>query len=124
MDMTVDCIEAIEEGDCDSGLDMIEKALNERRIVLGVIGKPEPPLFGNSTVPKNPSPGDEIRPGDQVKVTSHSLRPKYLFGKILPVVKVNEKTVNVNFPVDPSMRRYSGARNVRVPRSCIQKVTS
>ena len=56
--------------------------------------------------------------GDTITFTK-PLRPVYLIGKTATVTKVNDKTVVVDFPNDPAMRRYSGASGVRVPKSCV-----
>ena len=59
-----------------------------------------------------------IGAGDTITFTK-PLRPTYLIGKMATVTKVNDKTVVVDFADDASLRRYSGAEGVRVPKSCV-----
>jgi hypothetical protein len=52
-------------------------------------------------------------------VLNSKINPKYLRGTIVVVRKINDKSVLVDFPRDPSMRRYSGARGVRCPKTIV-----
>lgn len=57
--------------------------------------------------------------GDTVILTD-PIRPVYMQGQEATIQKVNGKTVVVDFPENPILRRYSGANGVRVPKSCVQ----
>ena len=58
--------------------------------------------------------------GDYATFNSRS-NPAYLCGSEVSVVKVNKKTVAVDFPYEDHLRGYSGAKNVKVPISMLDK---
>ena len=61
----------------------------------------------------------DLAVGDTVILTE-PIRPVYMQGQEATVTKINGKTVAVTFPDNPSLRRYSGASDVRVPKSCVE----
>lgn len=76
-DLAMAMIDHIEQGRLDDDLSLVAHAIKMRQTATGSL--PTTPLFGNSTVPKNGSPGDRIMPGDTIKITGR-LRPNYLLG--------------------------------------------
>lgn len=59
-----------------------------------------------------------LRAGDEV-VLGGDIHPTYLAGVVAKVARVNTKTVAVDLPDNPVLRRYSGAKGVRCPNSFI-----
>lgn len=59
-----------------------------------------------------------LSPGDTVKF-SDSIRPKYLVGLPVTVVKINPQSIVVNCPSESAYGRFSGAKRVRCPLALI-----
>lgn len=59
-----------------------------------------------------------VTKGDQMRVIG-DLRPKYLLGTVVTVNKVNKTTIDVTFPEDPALNKWSGGR-ARVPMSALE----
>lgn len=92
---------SILNGDVDDDLDRIQASIKQRREYLA-----------SMTV-------SFLREGDTVRF-SDRIRPKYLQGKTATVVKVNQKTIVVDCPSDPSYGRFSGSKKVRCPNELIE----
>lgn len=88
-------------GECDDYLTEIAEAVKTRR--------------DRVTAAKSFRPGDSVRLGG-------GLKPNYLNGLVVTVGKVNTKTIVVSFPTGAEYGRFSGSRNVRVPKSCCETV--
>lgn len=61
-----------------------------------------------------------VTKGDAMRVVG-DLRPKYLLGSVVTVNKVNKTTIDVTFPDDPTLNKWSGGR-ARVPMSSLEPV--
>ena len=57
--------------------------------------------------------------GSSVTITGQHLRPKYLLGVEVVVSKINGKTFSVDFPAEPGLGKWSGAKGVRLPKTCV-----
>jgi hypothetical protein len=98
--------ESVSSGRLDSFLDEIYKTVQLRRTVKGGQKRAE----------------QVFRRGVTVKATSPTLRPKYMIGHEFLVKKVNAKTVVIDIPDDDRFGRFSGQKNVRMPKSCVEVV--
>jgi hypothetical protein len=112
MQLSASVIDMIREGDMDEALGDIQAAISLRR------SKIEDNHY-NGGGGQLGGGGQKFRRGQRIKITSHTLRPKYLYGKEFTVKKVNTKTVVVDFPIDSGYGRFSGSQGVRVPKSCV-----
>lgn len=61
-----------------------------------------------------------LKPGDNVEL--FGLSPKSINGLIATVVAVKKARVSVDIPVDYKAGRWSGAKSVDVPLSCVSQV--
>ena len=65
--------------------------------------------------------GSALKVGDTIQIVG-GLRPQYLVGATVTVQKVNAKTVVVEFPENPMLRKWSGKGQVRIPKPCVAAV--
>lgn len=104
----LDIMKAVEDGVMDERIDELYEALKTRRKI--------------NRMEKAEAVTSRISTGDQVRLVD--VKPKYLEGTIATVRGVKNTRLVVEFDEDPSLRRWSGAKNVRVPASSVEIVPS
>jgi hypothetical protein len=105
-------LDMIAEIDDPNLLAQIIVAATNRRTALARLG------LNENTPDENKH--EEFKRGDIV-FFQRGISPKYLVGKTAVVTKVNDKSVVVNVPDDPSYRRFQGKRGVRCPKTIVSK---
>ena len=86
-------------GDFDDDLDMLIRACRNRKEIVV----------------------ESLRAGDTIRLTG-SIRPKYLVGAELTVIRTGGGKVYADFPDDARLRRFSGALSVGIPATSVEKV--
>ena len=94
---------AIHAGRLDDDLEVIAAAIRSRRDITAMMEV------------------SRIESGDEV--TLSGLRPQYINGVTVKVVRKNQTRIVVEFPHDFRLRKYSGRSGVTVPMSCVKKVS-
>jgi hypothetical protein len=115
MDMTQEIIEMIRGGDLDFSLTQIRDACKVRSAVLAGQEYQEESRQDSGSRPTR------YRKGDEVRINSTTIRPKYVNGKVFKVVRHNRTTVTVGpIPSDPAYGRFAGLRELRIPVSAVE----
>ena len=109
MNISDDIIAMILAGDLDDELAKVTRACYTRKALIEGGLKDEKKR--------------EFQSGQKVRITGANLRPKYMIGKEFTVKRVNQKTVVVDMPKDSGYGRFSGAKNVRIPKNCVTMVS-